>query len=114
LLLNDFPFLDEVLAYKIAKFYEKNGYYPFFRLFYLYFQTSYYRNNTICNIAVLPNYKKYMSTMADISKSNPELDPKECASLAFVDMVINFVLDQVNVVKYDKIQGTISPAAIAL
>lgn len=66
------------------------------------------------NIAVLPNYKKYMSTMADISKSNPELDPKECASLAFVDMVINFVLDQVNVVKYDKIQGTISPAAIAL
>ena len=51
LLLKDFPFLDEVLAAEIIKFYEKNGYYPFFRLFYLYFQTSYYRNNTICNKA---------------------------------------------------------------
>ncbi|MFY1612256.1 DNA-directed RNA polymerase subunit alpha C-terminal domain-containing protein [Macellibacteroides fermentans] len=65
LLLNDFPFLDEVLAAEIIKFYEKNGYYPFFRLFYLYFQTSYYRNNTICNKAKGITYP--IMSYADIS-----------------------------------------------
>jgi len=65
LLLNDFPFLDEVLAYKIAKFYEKNGYYPFFRLLYLYFQTSDYRNDTICNKAKGITYP--IMSYADIS-----------------------------------------------
>lgn len=60
------------------------------------------------NIAVMPNYKKFMDSMSEISLSNPELDPKECASLAFVDLVLGFTLDQLEVKKYNKIQGTIS------
>ncbi|MPM49503.1 hypothetical protein SDC9_96233 [bioreactor metagenome] len=65
LLLKYFPFLDEVLALEITKFYEKNGYYPFFRLLYLYFQTSDYRNDTICNKAKGITYP--IMSYADIS-----------------------------------------------
>ena len=65
LLLKDFPFLDEVLAAEITKFYEKNGYYPFFRLLYLYFQKSDYRNDTICNKAKGITYP--IMSYADIS-----------------------------------------------
>lgn len=59
-------------------------------------------------ISIMPNYKKFMDSMSEISLSNPGLDPKECASLAFVDLVLNFTLDQLEVKKYNKIQGTIS------
>ena len=60
------------------------------------------------NISTMPNYKKFMDSMSEISLSNPGLDPKECASLAFVDLVLSFTLDQLEVKKYNKIQGTIS------
>jgi len=65
LLLKDFSFLDEVLAHEIIKFYEKKGYYPFFRLLYLYFQKSDYRNDTICNKAKGITYP--IMSYADIS-----------------------------------------------
>jgi len=65
LLLKYFPFLDEVLALEITKFYEKNGYYPFFKLLYLYFQESDYRNDTICNKAKGITYP--IMSYADIS-----------------------------------------------
>lgn len=65
LLLKDFSFLDEVLAPEIIKFYEKKGYYPFFRLLYLYFQISDYRKNIIFNKAKGITYP--LTSFTDIS-----------------------------------------------
>ena len=58
-------------------------------------------------ISTMSNYSKFMGYMSNISKSNPELDPKQCATLAFVDLVLSFTLEQLSIVKYNKIQGTI-------
>lgn len=58
-------------------------------------------------ISTMKNYSKFMGYMSEISKSNPELDPKQCATLAFVDLVLSFTLKQLSIVKYNKIQGTI-------
>lgn len=58
-------------------------------------------------IATLPNYVKFMDSMSEISSSNPDLDSKQCASLAFVDLILSFTLDQMSIVKYNKIQGRI-------
>lgn len=58
-------------------------------------------------ISTMKNYSKFMGYMSEISKSNPELDPKQCATLAFVDLVLSFTLEQLSIVKYNKIQGTI-------
>lgn len=48
-LLNDFPFLDEELVSDILEFYDKNGYYPFFRLVYYYFLNSQERHDIFYN-----------------------------------------------------------------
>lgn len=64
-------------------------------------------------IAVMKNYVKFMDSMSSISQSNPDLDSKQCASLAFVDLVLGFVLDQLSIVKYNKIQGKLELGAVA-